>query len=105
MPKLDYDAALAAVTTAAEEINLSMAPETQISTDPDAVLFGEGSPLDSVGLVQVVMAAEATLADATGLDIVLASEAAMSRKRSPYRSLKLLVEYAVEMSGTEEDAA
>lgn len=105
MTQIDYQTALAAVTAAAEEINLSMTPETRVSTDPEAVLFGEGSPLDSVGLVQVVMAAEAHLADVTGLDIVLASEAAMSRKRSPYRSLKLLAEYAVEISGKEEDAA
>jgi len=104
LTQIDYQTALDAVTAAAEEINLSMPPESRISTDPDAPLFGEGSPLDSVGLVQVVMAAEAHLAEATGADIVLASEAAMSRKRSPYRSLKLLAEYAVEISGAEEPA-
>lgn len=105
MTQIDYQTALAVVVAAAEEINLSMAQDSQISTDPDAVLYGEGSSLDSVGLVQVVMAAETHLSETTGLDIVLASEAAMSRKRSPYRSLKLLAEYAVEMSGAEEDAA
>lgn len=104
MAQIDYETALAAVIAAAEEINLSMAPGTEVSTEPDAVLFGDGSALDSVGLVQVVMAAEAHLADATGEDIVLASEAAMSRKRSPYRSLRLLAEYAVEMSQAEETA-
>ena len=105
MTKIDYQTALAAVVAATEEINFSMSQEAQISTDPEAVLYGEGSTLDSVGRVQVVMAAEAHLSDATGQDIVLASEAAMSRKRSPYRSLKRLAEYAVEISGAEEDAA
>lgn len=104
MAQIELETAIAAVTAAAEEINLSMAPGSEISTDLDAVLFGDGSALDSVGLVQVVMAAEANLADATGIDVVLASEAAMSRKRSPYRSLRLLAEYAVEMAQAEESA-
>lgn len=105
MTQIDYDTAFAAVTAAVDEINLSQADDAQISKDADAVLFGDGSALDSVGLVQVVMAAEAHLADATGLDVVLASEAAMSRKRSPYRSLKLLAEYAVEMAAEDGAAA
>lgn len=95
---IDHDAALAAVRAAAEEMNLSQPADLQISLDPDAVLFGEGGVLDSVGLVNLVMAAEQYLSDATGQDIVLASEAAMSRKRSPYRSLGALADYAVELS-------
>lgn len=104
MTQIDYDTALGAVTAAVDEINLSQPEGAQISKEPDAVLFGEGSSLDSVGLVQVVMAAEAHLAEQTGVDVVLASEAAMSRKRSPYRSLRLLAEYAVEVA-TEGEAA
>lgn len=104
MTKVDYDTAFAAVAAAIDEINLSQPDGKAISKDPDAVLFGEGSSLDSVGLVQVVMAAEAHFADATGRDVVLASEAAMSRKRSPYRSLRLLAEYAVEMAEAEDAA-
>lgn len=96
---IDLNQALEAMTAAAEEVNLSSADGTPlVSTDPDAPLYGEGSGLDSIGLVNVVMMAEAHLADLTGVDIVLASEAAMSRKRSPYRSLRALAEYAVEQS-------
>jgi len=101
---IDYETAITAMQAAVAEINLSRPAEDAISTDPDAVLFGDGSALDSVGLVQVVMAAEAHLADATGVDLVLASEAAMSRKRSPYRALCHLAEYAVEIAASENAA-
>lgn len=101
---IDYDTALAAVQAATEEINLSRPDGEAIPTEPDAVLYGEGSALDSVALVQVVMAAEAHVADATGIDLVLASETAMSRKRSPYRSLRALAEYAVEVAADEAAA-
>lgn len=98
---LDYDTALRAVRAAVEEINAGRAPDAAISLDKDAVLFGEGSGLDSLGLVQVVMAAEGYLSEIAEVDLVLASEAAMSRKRSPYRSLRRLAEYAVELAGAE----
>lgn len=93
---LDFDTALAAIKNAVAEINASMPADKQISSDPDAALFGGDSALDSVGLVNVVMAAEQYIGDETGEDIVLASESAMSRKRSPYRSLQALAEFAVE---------
>lgn len=102
---LTFDTALKAVQEAVREINLSFSKDGQLSTDADAVLFGEGSALDSMGLVNVVMAAEQYVSDEIGDDIVLASEAAMSRKRSPYRSLRALAEYAVEVSTSGDSAA
>lgn len=95
---LSLDEALKAIGNAVEEINLSLPPDRKISADPDATLFGEGGQVDSLGLVNVVMAAEQHIGDLYGDDIVLASEAAMSRRRSPYRSLRSLAEYAVEVS-------
>ena len=99
---LNFDTALAAIKNAVAEINASLADDKQISSEPDAVLFGADTTLDSIGLVNVVMAAEQYIGDETGQDIVLASESAMSRKRSPYRSLKALAEFAVETAN--EDA-
>ncbi|PTE23460.1 hypothetical protein FAZ78_07540 [Cereibacter changlensis] len=93
------DRMLASLQNAVAELNLSLPPDRQISDDPDAVLYGEGSPLDSLGLVNFVMTAEQHIGDDTGADIVLASESAMSRKRSPYRSLRSLADYATEIAG------
>lgn len=95
---IELDQALAATKSAIEELNLSATDDNKLSDDPNAVLFGEGSQLDSIGLVNVVMAVEAHISDLIGEDIVLASEAAMSRRNSPYRSLQALAEYAVEVS-------
>lgn len=101
---LELDQSLQATASAVEEVNLGQSDASKhVSSDPDVVLFGDGSALDSIGLVNVVMALEAHISDLTGQDIVLASEAAMSRKNSPYRSLRALAEYAVEVS--KEDSA
>ena len=47
---LNFDIALQAVQAAVREINLSLPDDKQLSDDPDATLFGEGSDLDSMGL-------------------------------------------------------
>lgn len=95
---IDLEQALQATRDAVAEVNLSLPEDKHLSDDPDAVLYGDGSGLDSIGLVNVVMALEAHMGDLTGEDVVLASEAAMSRRNSPYRSLRALAEYAVEIS-------
>lgn len=105
MPTLDYATALAAIRAAISEINESREPDAALSLEEDAVLFGDGSPLDSFGLVQVVMTAETCLSEEAGIDLVLASEAAMSRRRSPYGSLRRLAEYAVELAEAETASA
>lgn len=103
---MSYDQAqmLQALQNAVAEMNLTLPAEQQISSDPDSVLYGEGGVLDSLGLVNFVMSAEQHIGDETGLDVVLASEAAMSRRRSPYRSLRSLAEYASELA-TQASAA
>ncbi len=96
--KLTPDAATASIFNAIDEFNPQLKPELQLQKAPDALIYGEGAPLDSLNLVNLIMLVEQHIMDLTGVDIVLASEAAMSRKRSPYRSVQALAEYAVEVA-------
>ncbi len=98
---LDRNTVLEAIFAAIEELNPQLAPERRLAGSEDALVFGEGAPFDSLDLVNFVMIVEQNIADATGRDIVLASEAAMSRKRSPYRSVGALADYAVEVAASE----
>jgi len=101
---IDIVIALEATASAVRELNSTLSDDNQISEDPEAVLYGTGSNLDSLGLVNLVMAVEQHISEYTGLDVILASEAAMSRKRSPYRSLRALAEYAVDVSANDGEA-
>lgn len=60
----------------------------------DAPLIGPGAVVDSLGLVMVVTGFEAKLNQTFDAQIVLASEAAMSMNRSPFRSVGALTDYA-----------
>jgi hypothetical protein len=63
----------------------------------DPRIYGGGAPLDSLGLVNFLADLEYRLAEKFGREIVLASERAMSRSRSPFRDVASLTEYIVEL--------
>mgnify|MGYP006299700893 CR=1 FL=1 len=83
------------IIDAAEETHPPFAAEVR-EHGSETVLFGRGSTLDSLGLVTLIAAVEMRLQDATGKDILLVNEDAMSRRRSPFRTIGTLIEYIQE---------
>jgi acyl carrier protein len=74
--------------------NRSRPPDQQLVVDLDSPLFGSGSPLDSLGLVALVIDLEDALRDA-GIEVDLSTAQAMSASRSPFRTPSALVEHIV----------
>lgn len=60
-------------------------------------IFGPGGALDSLGLVNFLADLEYRLEAEFGLVLVLASEQAMSRQRSPFRDVEALTSYVMEL--------
>ena len=75
---------------------VALLPETARSGDNPAI-FGSGGALDSLGLVNFLADLEYRLAEVYGRDLVLASERAMSRSRSPFRDVDTLTAYILEL--------
>jgi hypothetical protein len=80
------------VLSAVEGVNLGRDPGLHLRVAPDAVLFGPGSPLDSLGLVGLLVDIEDALRD-RGIDVELSDARAMSQTRSPFRDVPSLVGY------------
>lgn len=72
--------------------NQAREPDQQLRVAPDAPLFGRESPLDSLGLVALLMDVEDSFR-AYGCEITLSDERAMSQRRSPFRDVPTLVSY------------
>ena len=68
----------------------------------EEVLYGPGGKLDSLGLVNLLADIEMAVSDEFECDIVLASERAMSRKHSPFRSLDSLAQFVCELIDEEK---
>jgi 2-phospho-L-lactate transferase/gluconeogenesis factor (CofD/UPF0052 family) len=84
------------VLTAMAGVNASRDADAQLQLAPDALVFGPGSPLDSLGLVGLLVDIEDALRDA-GREVSLSDSRAMSQSRSPFRSVPTLVAYIDEL--------
>ena len=75
-----------------EVANQSREGTAKLTVSPTAPLFGAPSPLDSLGLVGLLIDIEEAF-DREGHAIVLSDERALSQKRSPFRDVPSLVDY------------
>lgn len=64
-----------------------------------SIIFGPEGMLDSLGLVSFLADLEYKLSEEFDRDILLASEQAMSRSRSPFRDVPALADHVCELLG------
>ena len=94
---LNKDTALNIIFAAIDEINSTLEDTKKLEKSADAIIFGPGGRIDSLGLVNLVMSCEQLFYEMAGQEVLLASEAAMSRRNSPYLCADTLADYAVEI--------
>jgi len=92
------EAIQSAIHAAIDEVNAILPPDMHLSRQPDAVIFGKGGKLDSLGLVNFVLAVEEKL-EQRGCKVSLTDERAMSQARSPFRSIDTLTAFISEAAG------
>ncbi len=68
-----------------------------IAIDASAPLVGPQAVLTSLGLVSFITDCEAELAAMYDLEITLVNEKALSRMKSPFRTVETLADYALEL--------
>jgi acyl carrier protein len=84
---------LQVVYRAIDEINPGLPPERRLKKSADTALFGHAGALDSLGLVNLIVAVEQAVEDELGASVTLADEKAMSQSASPFRTVGTLAEY------------
>ena len=83
---------LAIVLTCMSQSNLARRADQQLDVSPDALLFAPGTPLDSLGLVSLLIDVEEAM-QAAGHDITVSDAKAMSQTDSPFYSVRALVAF------------
>ena len=94
---MNLDDVMKTVLAAVEELNLQLDESQQLALSPDTQLFGRGSKLDSLGLVNLIVLVEEKAADTFGKSVTIADERAMSQKSSPFRTIRTLSEYLFDL--------
>ncbi len=93
----DRQIVLTEVIKAVRALGEELENESLINSDEDTPLFGTKSGVDSLTLVSLIADVEDHLSSELNLDFVLADERAMSRRHSPFRYVKTLVDYICEL--------
>src|ERR1700722_8310520 len=86
-------AVVAAIDLAMDEVNAALPAGRRLIKSSETILFGQGGALDSLGFINLIVAAERHLEAALHAPITLADERAMSQKNSPFRTVGALVSY------------
>ena len=89
---MDRQAIVDIILRALESTNASRDAQQQLEVSATAPIFGTASPLDSLGLVALLIDIEEAFAD-RGHTVVLSDERALSQKRSPFRDVASLATY------------
>jgi hypothetical protein len=91
------DEIVALVLALCDEIAPDLAEPVEVSAGEHALLFGHGAPLPSIALVALVASLEQELDDHYGTYVELADDRAVSRGRSPFRTVGTLADWATEL--------
>ena len=86
-----------AVFRAIRDVNQARPKAQQIPAAADTALLGEGAVLDSLGLVNLIVAIEEQVADEFGTTIAIADEKARLQPETPFRTVGTLVAYIVSL--------
>ena len=95
---MDQPTILAIVLEAMEMANRTRVGALRLDVSPSAPLFGPPSPLDSLGLVALLIDMEEAF-ERAGHPVVLSDERALSQTRSPFRDVPSLVAYIGALTG------
>ena len=76
-----------------DSLNAQLPNEGHIEKSNNTALFGSGSKLDSLGLINLIVAVEQNIEDKFDVTITLADERAMSQEKSPFRTVGTLTDY------------
>jgi len=84
---------LNSIYQAVDEVNEQLSEDQQLEKSPDTVLLGESGQLESIDLVNILVATEENVESTFGVPISITDERAVSEKNSPFKTIGTLCEF------------
>ena len=98
------DPILTSIYASIDEINALRGREDQIEKSLDTPLTGRESRLDSLGLVNFIVALEQAVEEATGITVDLSDGRALAQQNSPFRTIGTLASYVEQLLTEQRNA-
>jgi acyl carrier protein len=86
-----------AVFSAVDALNEQLPKGVSVEKSLDAPLYGAAGKLESLDFVTFIMEVEEKIKVEFGVDITIADENLLSKEKSPFSSLRTLIEYLEEV--------
>jgi acyl carrier protein len=86
-----------AVFSAVDELNSQLPTGITVEKSLDVPLYGAGGKLESLDFVTLIMEVEEKINAEFGTDITIADENLLSKEKSPFSTLRTLIEYLHEL--------
>tara|TARA_B100000315_G_C14553403_1_gene576933 strand:+ start:279 stop:578 length:300 start_codon:yes stop_codon:yes gene_type:complete len=90
---MEKNAIINLIYSVIENVNLSLSDEKKIPTSYDTKLYGAAGQLDSLGMVNFIVALENKIEKDFGCSIKLLNEKTLLQKNSPFETVDSLSEY------------
>lgn len=94
---IDEERIAKAVYAAVDELNEQLPKGVSVEKSLDAPLYGASGKLESLDFVTFIMEVEEKIKTEFGVDITIADENLLSKEKSPFSSLRTLIEYLEEL--------
>jgi len=106
MKTVNAESVLAILHEAVDELNPQLPKGKKLGRGEDTKLIGDGSVLDSLLLMSLLVSVEEKCLEELGLDLSLADEAAKSAETTPLRTLGTLGQFILaSANGASEGSA
>lgn len=76
-----------------DNLNRQLPPEQKLQKTVETVITGANSRLDSLGLINLVVATEQKMEDEFGVTVTLTDDALWASEDGPFRTLGTLADY------------
>jgi acyl carrier protein len=86
-----------AVYAAVDDLNQQLPKGVQVDKSLDAPLYGASGKLESLDFVTLIMEVEEKINAEFGTDITIADDNLLSKEKSPFSTLRTLIEYLQEL--------
>ena len=93
-----------AVFSAVDELNSQLPAGVSVEKSLDAPLYGAGGKLESLDFVTLIMEVEEKINAEFGTELTIADENLLSKQKSPFSTLRTLIEYLEEVLKLEKKA-
>jgi acyl carrier protein len=84
---------LHSIYAALDEVNEQLPDDQQLEKSPDTVLLGESGKIESIDLVNILVATEENVEEAFGVPLSITDERAVSEKNSPFTTIGTLCDF------------